>query len=453
MRKFIKSLSEAKELIEKKIIELRNSGKRDLTFVDFVSKDWKGIEKTRIKIKCNSHNTIVETSYRGFMRRDSWGCSECRIEDKKKNRCLCLTKEDAILKINNKIKELKYNENFDLEFLGFVDNFFSTNSQETHLIIRCKIHNNVEVHPRLNDFLKEGFYCRCCKLEKSTKIVKKTNLEMYARLSYKFGENYDFSPILDESYTKDDVLYNRQVRFICKEHGECSLSYGRLMNIKTFIPCNKCNQEIKREEREKIVLAKIYKSIEYRKQNYDLDLEFLGFVGGKYTNAEDTKLILLCKKHDIIWETTTVHGFISNKSICGCPLCNNHLEEHKCYLILEKLKLNIEKQKKLYCFDSALNKTRLFKVDFYLPDLNTIIEYDGIQHYEPVDYFTGNHSNSIKEYKEQVYRDSLVNKYCISNKINLLRISYKDKNRMENIITTYIRDGIDISTKIIPLQI
>ena len=452
MRTIIKSLSEAKELIEKKIIELKNSGKRDLTFVSFISKDWEGIEKTRIKIKCNSHNTILETSYRSFLRRDSWGCPECRIEDKKKSWCLCLTKEDAISKINNKIKELKNNENFDLEFLGFVDDLFSTNSLETHLIIRCRTHNIVG-HPRLNDFLKKGFCCKYCKIEKSTKLIKITNLEMYARLSYKFGENYDFSSILNENYTKDDLLYNRQIKFICSEHGENSLSYGRLISTKSLIPCDKCNQEIKRKDREREVLTKIYKSIEYRKQNYDLDIEFLGFVGGKYTNSENTRLILLCKKHNVVWETTSVHGFLSYKSICGCPLCNSHLEEYKCYLILEKLKLNIEKQKKLYCFDPALNRTRMFKVDFYLPDLNTIIEYDGIQHYEPVDYFTGNHDDSIKEYREQIYRDSLVNNYCSSNKINLLRISYKDKNRMESIITTYIKDGIDISTKIIPHSI
>ena len=92
----------------------------------------------------------------------------------------------------------------------------------------------------------------------------------------------------------------------------------------------------------------------------------------------------------------------------------------------------------------------MFKVDFYLPKLNLIIEYDGIQHFEPVKYFTGNLDNSIKEYKEQIYRDSLVNSYCNSNKIKLLRIPYKDKNRMENIITTYLKTGIDISTKIIP---
>ena len=451
MKKWIRSLSEAKELIEDKITELKNSGKRDITFIGFISREWKGIEKTRIKIRCNTHNITIETSYRGFMRRNSWGCPKCRIDDKKKSWCLCLTKEDAIIKVNNKIKELKDKGIYDLEFLGLVDDFFSTDSRKVHCIIKCRLHNEIG-HPRLDTFLRIGYCCKKCRIEKSTSTVKLTNLEMYARLSHKFGDNYDFSPILKETFTEGCSTYNKQIKFICKEHGESSLSYGRLLSTNT-LPCNKCMYELKRIEREKVAIEKIEESIKYRKQTYGIDLEFLGFVGGKYINSEETKLILLCKKHGVVWDTTSVHGFIGKKSICGCPICNNHLEEHHCYLILKGLKLNIIKQKKLYCFDPMLNKVRVFKVDFYLPKLNLIIEYDGIQHFEPVKYFTGNMDSSIKEYKEQIYRDSLVNNYCNSNKIKLLRIPYKDKNRMENIITTYLKNGTDISTKIIPKTI
>ena len=39
---------------------------------------------------------------------------------------------------------------------------------------------------------------------------------------------------------------------------------------------------------------------------------------------------------------------------------------------------------------------RPLKFDFYIPDLGILIEYDGIQHYEPSDFFGG-----IKAFKKK----------------------------------------------------
>ena len=61
------------------------------------------------------------------------------------------------------------------------------------------------------------------------------------------------------------------------------------------------------------------------------------------------------------------------------------------------------------------------RYDFYLPDFNTVIEYNGKQHYEEVEFFGGN------EYFETLKsHDKIKNDYCVNNNINLIVINYKE---------------------------
>lgn len=61
--------------------------------------------------------------------------------------------------------------------------------------------------------------------------------------------------------------------------------------------------------------------------------------------------------------------------------------------------------------------------DFYLPDFNILIEYDGEQHYQPKDYFGGIHG-----YEKRVSRDGEKNLYAYNNGYILIRIPYTMDN-------------------------
>ena len=63
--------------------------------------------------------------------------------------------------------------------------------------------------------------------------------------------------------------------------------------------------------------------------------------------------------------------------------------------------------------------------DFYLPDYNACIEYDGQQHFEPIDFFGGE-----EKFKKTIQRDEIKTNYCLVNNIRLLRIRY-DENVIE----------------------
>ena len=59
--------------------------------------------------------------------------------------------------------------------------------------------------------------------------------------------------------------------------------------------------------------------------------------------------------------------------------------------------------------------------DFYLPDYNLLIEYQGIQHKEPVIFFGGD-----KALRSQQARDRIKREYALSHNINLLEIWYNE---------------------------
>jgi very-short-patch-repair endonuclease len=76
-------------------------------------------------------------------------------------------------------------------------------------------------------------------------------------------------------------------------------------------------------------------------------------------------------------------------------------------------------------------------MDFFLPEKNICIEYDGIQHFEPRSRFGGD-----KEFEIQKVRDSRKNDYCNKKNIRLIRISYKDYSKLNTILNTVLNENI-----------
>ena len=87
----------------------------------------------------------------------------------------------------------------------------------------------------------------------------------------------------------------------------------------------------------------------------------------------------------------------------------------KTYLIRKNI--NYIWQKK---FDDCKNINKL-PFDFFLPDYNTIVEFDGVQHYKAVKKF-GGEEGLIKRKKH----DEIKNNYCKDNNINIIRITNND---------------------------
>ncbi len=138
--------------------------------------------------------------------------------------------------------------------------------------------------------------------------------------------------------------------------------------------------------------------------------------------------------------------------ICECPICHKEFEALPAKLnnarqascgcgikssgeifvesILNSLKVSYDKQ---YAFDDCFYKGKL-RFDFAIhvnEQKPILIEYDGQQHYKPIDYFGGDIG-----YKETVIRDRLKDNYCKEKDITLLRLPYylSDEEIKEKII-------------------
>ncbi len=130
----------------------------------------------------------------------------------------------------------------------------------------------------------------------------------------------------------------------------------------------------------------------------------------------DTKIKHYCTIHQYEWMDSPRCVFRD----IGCPKCTGYKNEIMISDWLDKNNILYIRQ---YRFDDCKDK-RTLPFDFYLPNLNVCIEYDGRQHYESID-FAGKGSDWSKEQlKITQYHDEIKNKYCKNNNIKLLRISY-----------------------------
>ena len=130
-------------------------------------------------------------------------------------------------------------------------------------------------------------------------------------------------------------------------------------------------------------------------------------------------IIIKCPKHGEFFQIPLNHYRGS-----GCLKCNSSRGENTIRLILEKFSLKFEEQK---TFIELKHKSKL-RCDFFVPVFNTVIEYNGIQHYEPVEAFGGE-----KAFLETQKRDALKHAYLKANGIELLIIRY-DENNIEKTI-------------------
>ncbi len=90
-------------------------------------------------------------------------------------------------------------------------------------------------------------------------------------------------------------------------------------------------------------------------------------------------------------------------------------------------------------FDKCVNPTTNYKLrfDIFIPEINTIIECDGKQHYDKNSYFN---KKVIKDGHTPVYEtDKIKKEFCKTNNINIIRIPYKEritKEYVEAFLTT-----------------
>ena len=408
-------------------------------------------------LRCPEHNKIEKVKYFNFINW-GWHCNECNMLS---NRSDKQEIENRIIEILNKSNEL----GTDLELIRFCDDKwtgYGTNNAKAE--IRCNKHGIITTL-RISNILrgrsKENNYrlfCPECRKEYGSPSHRTDPKLAAEELEEKFPNSvYDFSKVAETYETLES-----EVTVICPIHGEFTKPYKYLINSNDP-RCPHCYEEhlLSRNRCDgKSSLVSCDDALDIlniviieKNKNPDVDIKFLGFVDNKWIGIH-TKLILHCNIHNITWTTTTYDTFRKPDTLYVCPECrvrrqlcqSSSIGETKC---LEELQLItvVDRQYKIKINpeNNIFNVSGFIIVDFYIPSKNIIIEYNGSQHYT---FNTCFHNNNYQEFVNQVNRDEFLKRYCKENNIKLLIIPYKDDKRIPEIIEKFIKEGIDITTKV-----
>ena len=216
---------------------------------------------------------------------------------------------------------------------------------------------------------------------------------------------------LDKRFSFERVIYKsakEKIIIICKSHGEFEKTPCNFLHRSN---CPKCSSELRRISQAETTENFLTKCI-----NLNLQENF-SFEKVNYINNR-TNIIITCKIHGDF--SRNPDTFLRTKS---CPKCIKKFSgEEIISQYLESSKINFIKQ---YKFKNCKGLRNKLPFDFWLPDFNICIEYDGRQHFD----------KSSKFYSEELIKcDHIKNEYCSKNNINLIRISFLDKMNIQEIL-------------------
>lgn len=256
----------------------------------------------------------------------------------------------------------------------------------------------------LTHVINRGF-CRCgdCatkgrseKRKHSKEIVKKVLLNKGYKMLQNFYENNNsYIEVEDESGYRGFVTYNG-LKTENKQMGKFDLRVNRkyfIYNINVFC------------------------------KNHNIKTKAIKIL---YKNYQKTAIVeFLCDCGETFYSTYSSFIFGGKNR---CDICSGKMSSYEIKVMnwLNKNKIKFIQQKR---YDDCRNIIPL-PFDFYIEKYNILIEVDGQGHFNPVRYNGISEKDATETFNRTKNNDSIKNKYCINNNIQLIRIPYyefKDK--------------------------
>lgn len=228
-------------------------------------------------------------------------------------------------------------------------------------------------------------------------------------------KEYDFVEVI-EYISATDVVYKCK---ICNE-----IYHATIETInKNYIhrPCFSKYHKLEKQKQEDVVLK-----IENKNPHLS--------VVGEYNGAKEN-IKVKCNDCGFEWESNANELYSKTKY---CPQCCMSYGEYKISQYLINHKINFTTQK---TFDDCKYKGKL-RFDFYIEKYNLCIEYQGIQHYKPVDFTSKLTIEEVEDlFKENQKRDNIKRVFCDKNNIYLLEIKYTDFENIDIILDKYFKNA------------
>jgi hypothetical protein len=325
---------------------------------------------TKVKIICPIHGDFYVRPNDHFSKKV--GCNKCSNASITKSKNV----EKTIIERFNKV----HNNKYDYSLMDY-------SGTDNKIKIICPIHDKFLQSPHHH---LSGAGCQKC-----GNVYKKTTQDFINESKKIHGDKYDYSMV--------DYKNNRtKINIICSKHGVFQVRPNDHLSKKSG--CKKC---IGYSEEEFINYAnKIHKN------RYD-------YSSIKIQNVK-IKIEIICPVHGIFYQT--IHNHLYG---CGCPICKLSKGELQIKTYLDENKIKYIREKK---FKGCKDK-RMLPFDFYLPKQNICIEFDGEQHFKPINYFGG-----ITNFEHIKNRDKIKNDFCIKNNIKLIRLTKENFHEIEKLL-------------------
>jgi very-short-patch-repair endonuclease len=386
----IKKIDKINNLQIKKEYFIEISKKVHNNYYDYSCVEYTASNK-KVKILCRKHGEFEQTPTH---HKRGNGCPSCSYENSFGPR---ITTADFI-----SISKKRHHNYYSYDKSEYSGN-------KSKVVITCPKHGSFLQIPKYH---MNGGGCPRCNIGKhgngtGNRKLKYTTNQFIKIAKETHDDKYDYS--LCEYYGIKSMI-----KLICKNHGLFETQAYHHIN---GVGCSKCS--IDNKKRKKLEIINEFNKIHDNKYLYKIDSEFI---------STSDSVNIICKEHGGFHQNVETHLRGS-----GCNLCSTKSRgEIFIKNTLEKYNINFVREKS---FESRL------RFDFWLPELKTIIEFDGKHHFQPIDYFGG-----LESFEKIRKNDELKNRYCENNKINLLRINYKDLKNIENIIKKEIIENVKLQT-------
>lgn len=300
------------------------------------------------------------------------GCPKCAIE---KNSSTRLKDVSEFIKKANKVHNNKYDYS-KVDYKG----------AHKPVCIICPIHG--EFYQTPNRHLT-GHGCSKC-----SKVYSWTKEEFLQKAKEIYGNKYDYSNI---NYVNNKT----KVCIICPIHGK--FWQTPTLHINGKCGCFKCAAE----ERGKLKLKTTEQFITEAKaihgDRYDYSkVNYTGY---------NSKVEIICPIHGSFFQTPREH-----LRGAGCQKC---LKKGQTKLYNNLLEIFPDKEIIFEATKKIIPWIKSQRIDIYFPDINLAIEYDGKQHFKPIDLFGGQ-----KGFEYTVNQDKIKEKKCEENNCKLFRLRY-----------------------------
>lgn len=277
------------------------------------------------------------------------------------------------------------------------------NGSKIKILIKCNACQN-EFWQLPSSHL-QGVGCPFCAKKKCGQYRKSNKIEFITKAKKIHKNKYDYSKV---NYINDKT----KVEIICKK---CNRTFWQVVRIHLKgCGCPYCKKLVQSNRQTLTQIQFIEKAKKMHGNNYDYTKSIY------INNATKLKIFCnTCKQYFFQRADSHLKG-------CGCPRCRKSKGEQQIKKLLDLYSIKHIPQ---FIFKDCKDK-RPLPFDFYLPDFNICIEYQGEQHYKKgFAYFIKIYKDVIQANKKYILlkkHDYIKKYYCKKHNIKLIEIKYNE---------------------------